>query len=138
MRENKLFHLSAFFIFILVVPLLAQGPEQESRENAEIKTITGEVGGISPNFIAIMYGSDSKSEIALEMALSIDKNVQVEHKESLKEIGFGDTVTVAYEEKSAQDPEGNIRVKSRVAKKITFLKAAQQIQETGALQSIGG
>jgi len=69
------------------------------------------------------------------MALTVAKDVKVEHKDNLSQIGPGDTVSVTYEEKTQKDEKGNIRVKSRAAKKITFLKAAKKIEEIDALKS---
>jgi len=89
------------------------------------KKITGEVMGISRNFIAVFYWKDEKKQDSLEMALNIDKGVKIENKKDLKEISVGNIVTVTYEEtteKRKDDKEGKIKVKNKLVKKIVFIK----------------
>jgi len=114
----------------LVLALTASGFAQEAKKSTVEKTVSGEVSGISPNFIAIIYGQDKKT--SYEMALPIDKNTKVERKDSLKEIGAGDTVSVKYEEitqahkeKTQKGKEKEVtKTLGRLAKVITFVKAA--------------
>lgn len=127
--------LAIVFLLGFTAAGFAQEGKEEIKEILTTKTVSGEVSGVSSDFIAISYGMSKKNDASLEMALTVDKNVKVEHKDNLSQIGPGDTVSVTYEEKTQKDEKGNIRVKSRVAKKITFLKAAKKIEETGALKS---
>jgi 2-iminoacetate synthase ThiH len=69
------------------------------------------------------------------MALNMDKDVKVERKKSLKEIGVGDIVGVNYEETIETKEGEKPRVIARVVKMIKFIKAAQVIPETSALVS---
>lgn len=97
---------------------------EENKKEVVEKTITGVVSGISYNFIAVMYGQDEKGETSLEMAFKVDKGVAIEHKSSLKEIKFGDTVSVTYEETTETSADGT-KSSQRIAKAITFLRPAQ-------------
>ncbi|MCX5693110.1 MAG: hypothetical protein NTX47_05450 [Candidatus Omnitrophica bacterium] len=88
-----------------------------------MKKMTGEVAGISQNFISILYGQDEKT--SYEMAFDIDKDVKIENKEDLKQINIGNIVAVSYEEtteKLKDDKEGKIKVKNRTVKRIVFIK----------------
>jgi hypothetical protein len=93
----------------------------------EVKTkkITGEVMGISRNFISVFYWTDEKKQKSLEMALNIGNDVKMENKADLKQINVGNIVTVTYEEtteKRKDDKEGKIKVKNKIVKKIVFVK----------------
>lgn len=90
------------------------------------KEIEGKVSGISANFIAIAYG-ESK-EASLEMAFDLNKDVKVNHKKSLSEIGMGDTVKVDYDEVTRTRDDGK-KISKRVAKIISFLRKAEKIPE---------
>ena len=100
------------------------------------KEITGEVTGISKNFIAVEYGIDLKEGAALEMAFNIGKDIKIEYKNTLSEIGQGDTVAVTYEEITTKDKEGKIKRIERLPKVIKFMKKAKPIiEETEKLES---
>jgi hypothetical protein len=90
-----------------------------------VKKITGEVMGISQNFISVLYGIDEKKQASLEMAFDIDKDVKIENKVDLKQINIGNIVTVTYEEiteKLKDDKEKKIKIKNRTVKRIVFIK----------------
>jgi len=135
MRRNKIIYLGLILVLGLAAGAFAEEAKNEPKEIVATKTITGEVSGISSNFIAIMYGVDKKNEASLEMALAVGKDVVIEHKDTLKNIGVGDTVKAVYEEKTEKDEKENIRVKSRIVKKITFLQAAKKTEQTDTLIS---
>lgn len=100
------------------------------------KEITGEVAGISNNFIAVDYAIDFKEGAALEMAFNIGKDIKIEYKKSLSEIGVGDTVAVIYEEITTKDKEGKIKKTERLPKVIKFISKAKPVMpDTDALQS---
>lgn len=122
------------FIGILVLCLtrtaLAE-PEEKPIRTVVVKDMQGEVSGISSNFIAILFGVDEKS--SHEMAFTMNKDVKVEHKKSLKDIGVGDLVSVNYEEISEttkQDDKDITRVLSREVKRIRFISEGAKIRET--------
>ena len=105
-------------------------PEEEAKKIVVVKEMQGEVSGISSNFIAIVYGQDKKA--SYEMALTMDKDVKVEDRKSLKDIGVGDIVSVSYEETTETKKEGDkdiSRVVSRVVKKIRFIRPGAKLQE---------
>ena len=88
------------------------------------KKMTGEVQGISKNFIAILYAQDEKT--SYEMAFDVDKDVKIENKKDLKEIKVGNIVAVTYQEtteKPKDDKDGKkIKVQNRTVKRIIFIK----------------
>jgi hypothetical protein len=94
-----------------------------------MKKMTGEVAGISQNFISILYGQDEKT--SYEMAFDIDKDVKIENKGDLKQINTGNIVIVTYEEtteKPKDDKEGKkIKVKNRTVKRIVFVKEREGV-----------
>lgn len=120
---------AGLFIFLLVVmgiiPGIAfgQAPPEEKEEIAR-KSVSGEVSGVSANFIAVAYGIKEKEQSSLEMAFDVDKDVKIEHKKSIKEIGLGDTVEVVYDEIKRFDAQGKIKSSRRLARVVVFLRAA--------------
>jgi len=124
--------LKITLLLVLVLGLRVVLAEEEGtqavKKNVTIKAVSGEVSGISSNFIAILYGQDKKT--SYEIGLAIDKETRVERKFSLKQIAVGDTVSVEYEEttqtikeKTEKGQEKDVvRVLSRLAKVITFIR----------------
>jgi len=108
---------------------LCIGFAQENQENKEtnievaLKEATGVIGSLSANFIAIETGVDPQQGAATEAAFNLSKNVRIEHKNSLKEIKVGDTVTVGYEETIETRDDGR-KMRKTLVKTITFLKPA--------------
>jgi hypothetical protein len=100
------------------------------KENSDIikevatKKMTGEVQGISKNFISILYSQDEKT--SYEMAFDVDKDVKIENKKDLKQINIGNIVTVSYEETTEKPKDDKdvkkIKVKNRTVKRIIFIK----------------
>jgi hypothetical protein len=123
------------WVIVLVLGFMATAlaePEEEAKKTVVVKELQGEVGGISSNFIAVLYGMDAKKEAALEMALAMDKDVKIEDRKSLKDIGLGDIVSVSYEETTETKKEGDkdiSRILSRVVKKIRFIRPGAKLQE---------
>lgn len=127
-------------ILIMAVGLrvvLADDAQPAVKKNVTVKTLSGEVSGISPNFIAVLYGQDAKS--SYEMGLVINKNTKVERKHSLNEIVVGDTVSVKYEETTQVikektqkgEEKDTVKVLSRIAKVVSFIKSpAEGLQST--------
>lgn len=113
--------------------------ETEEKIETTVKEVSGEISGVSSNFIAILYGQDETA--SYEMAFSVGKDVKLVHKKSLSELAVGDTVTVSYEEKTKKNKEGKIMILSRVPKRISFIRAAPkalpETEESQTLQSQG-
>jgi hypothetical protein len=123
-------------VVILVLGLAPLSLAQENKNEEEVtkktldKEISGQVSGISANFIAVLYDKDKKR--SYEMALIIDKNTKVEHKNKLKEIQIGDTVLVKYAETTktykVETEKGQkkdvTKVLGRQVKTVVFLQAA--------------
>jgi hypothetical protein len=97
-------------------------PKEETRE----KTLEGEVAGVSPNFIAIDYGQDSKT--SYEMTFNITKNTRLERIPDVKKLKPGDTVWVSYEETVIKKGK-ETWVKQRIVKVLRLLNAAKIIVE---------
>ncbi len=118
---------------------LAQADEQ--KEVVVRKEITGTISGMSPSFLAVTFGKGEADGAALEMAFNVGKDVRVAHKNSMKEIGFGDTVTVTYDEITKTTDEGRTLTRREI-RMVTFVKAAPKSPEPdadtpGTLQSQG-
>ena len=109
-------------IILLSGAVLAQENQEKNIEVAQ-KEATGVIGSLSANFIAIETGVDSQAGAATEAAFDLSKNVRIEHKNSLKDLKVGDTVTVGYEETIETRDDGRKMRKTSV-KTITFLKPA--------------
>jgi hypothetical protein len=109
-----------------------QGEATKIKRQAVIKKISGEVGGISSNFIAVDYEKDGKA--LHEIALAMDKNTKGSQVD-LKEIRLADTVLVTYEEtvetKEGQKP----KIIKRLAKTVELLRPAKVNPETSVLES---
>ena len=123
--------------FGLCAPAPAQENTAEPKEEVANKLISGQVSGISGNFIAVDCGMNPEGTGSREMVFNVDEGVQIEHKKSIKEIGVGDTVDVAYDEitKTAQDGK---KTSKRVARAISFIRAAEKRpadEEAGVFKS---
>lgn len=125
-------------LVLCFIPAALAALEEESRTTVVVKEMKGEVSGISSSFIAILYGQDKNT--SYEMAFTMDKNVKLEDKKSLKEIEPRDIVTVSYEETSETkkvDDKEVTRVMSRVVKRIRFVRAGTKLQEND-MRSVEG
>lgn len=119
--RNAGIFLAAILTLNIHTLLLAQGTKDKPKIKTETRQVSGEVAGISQNFIAVLYDQDSKA--SYEIALAVDKDARLERVKDIKDIKAGDSVTVRYEE--TIEIEGKItKVKSRIAKVISFVKAA--------------
>lgn len=108
----------------------AEAPKAEPpKEEMARKSMTGEVAGISPSFIAVMYDQDDKS--AYEMALNLDKKVKIVGKTDINAIHVGDTVTVSYDERFQKDEKGDIRINGRKVTSIAFVREGKKLIEEG-------
>lgn len=106
----------------------AEAPKAEPpKEEMAHKSMTGEVAGISPIFIAVMYDQDDKS--AYEMALNLDPKVKIVGKKDTSEIHAGDTVTVSYDERFQKDEKGDIRINGRKVTSIAFVLEGKKLIE---------
>jgi hypothetical protein len=129
--NKRVITICAAVVFIWGVRGFAASEDvaQKPIELTTTKTLRGEVAGISPTFLALVYNADKLA--AYEMALSIASDVKIKNKGSLKEIGIGDIVSVIYEEvttkQKVKDKDGKekeeTKIKSRIVKEIVFLKA---------------
>ena len=72
------------------------GSSKPAKETSLIKEAEGKVSGLSSRFIAVETGVDAKAGANLEMAFKVDKNTQIVHKKSIKEISMGDIVKLSY------------------------------------------
>ena len=90
----------------------------------ETKEVTGEVSGVSKDFIAIVYKKDDASHASYEVALPIQGTPILQHISNVKQIKVGDTITVQYDEMIKTDEKGKNAVVGRNAKTITFVSPA--------------
>jgi len=117
------------FVFIFNQPASAQetpvAGAASDKQNVQItsKDVTGEIVGLSGNFIAVAGGVNPKTGAVSEAAFNLGKNVKVVHKRSLSEFGVGDVVKVEYEEKIVSADNGR-KMRSTTVTSLTFLKPA--------------
>jgi hypothetical protein len=94
----------------------------EPREEVSDKTLEGEVSGVSPTFLAIVYGQDDKT--SYEIPFKVNKNVRFERAKSMDDVKVGDSVQVAYEERLLKS-EKETQVKARTLTLIRLLVSAK-------------
>ncbi|MDP3052459.1 MAG: hypothetical protein Q8N22_00690 [bacterium] len=101
----------------------------EPKEEILEKTLDGEIAGVSPNFIAIIYGQDENT--AYEITFNITKDTRLERIKNIKNLKPGDTVWVNYKEKVIKKGK-EIRVKERILRVLRLLNAAKPVVEPPA------
>lgn len=87
------------------------------------KEISGEVTGISKDFIAVMYREEVATGVEYEMGLNIEGVPQLERVTDISQIEVGAMVTVQYEEITERDDQDK-EVTKRFARKIILTKTA--------------
>lgn len=107
--------------------LHAEEPKTEEKVTIVKKSVTGEVTGIMANFIGVSSGEKSATGAPREFAFNLNKDVKLEHKKSLNQIGVGDTVRIDYDEVTTEKPDGN-KSSKRVVKAISFIRPAPLTQ----------
>jgi len=107
--------------FAFIASAKAEGAGKIKR-TTELKGIQGEVTWIKKDRIAVLYGYDNVKDMDNEMLLPFDKDIKLEHINSVADIVAGDTVAVQYEEVVEEGPDG--RRASRRAKVISFIRPA--------------
>jgi hypothetical protein len=124
-------------VFAMAIAQVQNSPAGTAKEKEVVVTmeVSGRVSGLSPNFIAVIYGRDDTGKVSLEMAFNLDKDVKVAHKNSIKEIGLGDEVKITYAEITRFSAEGKMISRRRVAKEVAFVRAAKTEQQTGVVES---
>ena len=94
------------------------------------KVLTGEVSGLGPNFIAVVYKVDIDKGVEYEMALPLKKDAQFQFIKSLKELGIGDKVSVIYEEEKTSSVEkvnDKEEVKESVKREGTLVRLESKV-----------
>jgi hypothetical protein len=142
--QAKVFTLVAVvlgMVMFLSIECFAQANAETADTNQKYKDeeltleAEGVVTGLSPNFIALQIGKEDKTGIAVEAAFEVDKNVQMVHKKSFKEINLGDTVKVVYKQKSKVYENGR-KTSVRAPVSIVFLRSApKKIDDEGTLRT---
>ncbi|MFH0796595.1 MAG: hypothetical protein V2A65_05990 [Candidatus Omnitrophota bacterium] len=103
--------ITSLFFILLAVSLVwtsqisAGEAKKEEKVEKSVKSLTGEVGGVGPNFLAIVYAKDEEKGIEYEMALPLDENAQFQSVDNLKDLEIGDKVTIQYEEETTTHQE---------------------------------
>ena len=126
MNKKKVF-LTVLIIISFAGLVLAGEKENKGQTKKVLKTITGEVGGIGPNFIAIVYQKDEEKGVEYEIALPLKENVKFQFVKSLKDLKVGDKVTVQYEEETTTYTE---KVKDEKGKEKEEIKEESKRQAT--------
>jgi len=123
--KNFLFFMASIIIASVAV-MCGSGYSQEEQSSGKtaktVKEIEGEVSGIGFNMISIVYNRDPEKGTAEELLLPIDEVSQLIHKNNIKEIQVGDTVSIQYDETTRETDNGPRT--ERKAKVISFIKSA--------------
>ncbi len=85
------------------------------------KGVTGQVSGISNDYIGVTYLTSKNKEY--EMGIYIKGTPVLEHVTDLEQIQMGDTVTVEYDVVTEKD-DNDQETSRHVAKKIIFVRKA--------------
>jgi len=116
-----------FVLFGFSCAAFAQQAKEHKKEKVLVhsnttKEVQGEVTWFNKRFIAIRYGLDKQKGEEYEILLPVDeKNIQLQHLQSLNQIEKGDTVTVQYDEDYTRFDSNrqDVRLKARG---ISFVK----------------
>jgi hypothetical protein len=121
-----------FLVFPFVFAADNQSAQQAEQPKREVfaREVTGEIAGISSNFIAVIYGQTDKE--SLEMALPMDKTTKGSIRK-LSEIKLGDMVSVTYEETVETKKDEKPRITKRLAKVVEFRRAASVAAPEGSV-----
>ena len=134
LRGLRIFTMALIAFWVFGIGLIAYAQDDTPKKTGRImKGVSGEVSAISKDFIAVVYRRDEAKGSEEEIALPVAKDVIVEHKKSIAEIGAGDLVDVELEEYTEETP-GGLKSK-RVAKVIRFVSAAPKQTHSVALDS---
>jgi len=130
-KQIRVAVLWMIMLFNLAGILLAeQGPE---KAKSTFKGVTGEISAVSKDFIAIVYQRNEKTGTEEEIAFPVPKDVKLDHIQNLGQLGVGDFVDVAFEERTEEGKEGPTT--KRIATVIRFVRKAAKPQESSALTS---
>ena len=99
----------------------AEAEKKEIPISISSKGVTGQVGGISKDYIGVIYRGEKDTDY--EMGIYIEGDLGLDRVQDVDEIQVGDTVAVKYDEVSTAGEDGK-EVTRHVAKKITLLKKA--------------
>jgi hypothetical protein len=138
MQKERVSRLGRITLILSVLLLFTGGAvfaaaDEQVKREVFTKSISGEVSGISKNFIAVVYGQNDKE--SLELALQMDKSTKGSQRK-LSEIKVGDIVSVTYEEVVETKKGEQPKVIRRLAKVVEFRRAAAVAPEEGsALES---
>ncbi len=106
-------------------PTAKSADDKNSEESNIIKSvgkeITGQVSGVSKDYIGVIYQADKNTES--EMGILIKGVPVLERVTGLEQIEMGDTVTVEYSEVTERD-DNDQEIMKHVATKIIFVKKA--------------
>lgn len=132
LHRLRVFALVMSALMVLGAGLFAYAQDDKPKQTGKImKGISGEISAISKDFVAVVYRRDEVKGTEEEIALPVAKDVIVEHKKSITEIGVGDLVDVEFAEYTEETPEGP--KSKRVAKVIRFIRAAPKQAESSIL-----
>ena len=101
----------------------AGAAQEETIVAKEDKVMTGEVGFINSDFIAIIDSQDAIEGYEHEQLMYLDKDTTVKSKASLNEIKLGDTVQISYEE-TTKSSKG-VEKREKATKEVKFLREAK-------------
>ncbi|MFH1062871.1 MAG: hypothetical protein V1747_08345 [Candidatus Omnitrophota bacterium] len=120
-------------VCVCVSPLQAENEAVGGKKDIASKEIQGIVSGIGYGSISVEYKGDAEKGTAEEILLPLDEMEQIIHKQNIKQINVGDTVSIQYDEITQETEKGPTLL--RKAKVITFIKPAAPLpMETDVLE----
>jgi hypothetical protein len=112
-------------VCLYVSPAQAQSEVSNGQKDIASKEIQGTVSGIGYGSISVEYQTDAQKGTAEEMLFPLDEMEQIIHKQDIKQINVGDTVSIQYDETTQQTENGSQIF--RKAKVINFIKPAAPV-----------
>ena len=139
MRYNKFLKTIVLTILVSIgtCALLYNRGAEAAQEGQDIvrenKTISGKVGFINSEFIAIIDTVDEETGSEHETLYYLDENVDVQRRGGLGPIKAGDTIQIQYEKTTRTLKD--VRKSKKVIKGVKFLREAQKKTKDSTLTS---
>jgi len=135
MQDRRISQLRRITLVLGIFTFFATGnlfaaQEPEVKREVFTREVSGEVSGITKNFIAVLYGQNDKE--SFELALPMDKSTRASQRK-FSEIKVGDMVSVTYEEVVETKKGEKSKVIRRLAKVVEFRRQASVAPEEGSV-----
>lgn len=122
--KNKMIVVAIMVLFSsFTLVCLGWAQEQKAADYVDedaftVETVSGEVSGITKNYISVIFDRDYDAGTEEEALIPIGPNTAIKHKKSINEIKKGDLISIEYE-----NPTENSKRKP-MAKTINFIQSS--------------